>query len=198
MRSAGLKSLKRLLEHSEFLSYLHESGNALVQLLAFVGGGNLHAYARLVLWYHRVVESGNVDSLLLHLCRKYLGKPCVIQHYCTDGALGRLDVEACGNHLVPEVVDILDKLVVECIAFLKNAEYLEAGTYDARSQGVLKEIRAAPLPEKIDDFLASCGESAHRATEGLSERAGVDVNPAVGAGELAYAVACCSHDSCGV
>ena len=77
---------------------------------------------------------------------------------------------------------------MEFVALLENAEDLEAGSYDARCQGVGEEIWAASLPEHIDYLLAAGGETAHCSAEGLSEGAGVDVNPAVAVRELAHSV----------
>ena len=84
------------------------------------------------------------------------------------------------------------------IALLENAEYLEAGSDDARSERVGEEVRTAPLPEKVNDFLAAGGKSAHCSAECLSERSGVDVNPAVCVGEFAYSVSSFADDSGGM
>ena len=148
-------------------------------MLTLVGGGELDADAGLALRDHRVVETSHEYSFLGHLGGELLGKRSIVEHHGADGALGRLDVETGGQHLVTEVVHILLLTVVKLVAFLQHLEHLNAGGDDHRRQGVGEEVRTGALAEHVDDFLAACGESTHGATESLAKGTGEYVDTAI-------------------
>lgn len=62
--------------------------------------------------YNGVVETGYIDTFFLHAGSINLRQFGVVQHYCANGTLGRLDVETGGSHLVAEVIDVLYQLIV--------------------------------------------------------------------------------------
>ena len=101
----------------------------------------------LVLEYNGIVETGYIDTFFLHACRINLRQFGVIQHYGANGALGRLDVETGGSHLVAEVIYVLYQLVVQGVALFQHLEHFEARADDARSQGVGEQVRAAALTQ---------------------------------------------------
>ena len=56
-----------LFQNTKFFTNLHEGGDALVEVLTLVTCGELYADAGLALRHNGIVESGNVDTLFLHL-----------------------------------------------------------------------------------------------------------------------------------
>ena len=132
--SKGVYTLGGLLQHTEFFADLDEGGDALVEVLALVAGGELDADAGFALRYDGIVEAGDVDAFFLHLGGEDLRELCVVEHDGADGALCGLDVEAGGYHLVAEVADVLHEAVVQLVAFLEHLEDFEGSADDAGSQ----------------------------------------------------------------
>ena len=63
---------KMLFQHVEFLADLYEGSDTLVELLAGVCGRKLDTDTGLLLRNYRIVETGDVDTFLLHLRCEYL------------------------------------------------------------------------------------------------------------------------------
>ena len=124
--------MSSLFEYAETVSYLCESLDTTLELLACVPCGDLHTDARLSLWDDRVVEARDKNAHLLQRSCELLRELRIVEHYGAYSRYGRLDVEACGNHLVAEEGDILDQTVVVLIALAEHLEELDAGTYDGR------------------------------------------------------------------
>ena len=76
--SKGVYTLGGLLQHAEFFADLDEGGDALVEVLALVAGGELDADAGFALWYDGIVEAGDVDAFFLHLGGEDLRELCVV------------------------------------------------------------------------------------------------------------------------
>lgn len=55
-----------LFDYAQFFAHFHEGGDALVEVLAFVSGRELHTDACLSLWHHWIVETSHIDAFLLH------------------------------------------------------------------------------------------------------------------------------------
>ena len=63
---------KMLFQYIEFLADLYEGSDTLVELLAGVCGRKLDTDTCLLLRNYRIVETGDVDTFLLHLRCEYL------------------------------------------------------------------------------------------------------------------------------
>ena len=63
---------KMLFQNVEFLADLYEGSDTLVELLAGVCGRKLDTDTCLLLRNYRIVETGYVDTFLLHLRCEYL------------------------------------------------------------------------------------------------------------------------------
>ena len=99
-----------------------------------MSGRDLYTDTCLAFRYNGVVETGYIDTFFLHAGSINLRQFGVVQHYCANGTLGRLDVETGGSHLVAEVIDVLYQLIVQGVALFQHLEHFEACTDDARSQ----------------------------------------------------------------
>ena len=185
-------------QDSQFAADLLEGGDALVEVLAVVAGGDLYADAGLALRHHGVVEAGDVDALVLQAGGEALREGGVVEHDGADGALRGFDVETAGHHLVAEVGDVLHEAVVELVGLVEHLEGLEGCADDAGGHGVGEEVRARALAQEVDDLLTAGGEAAHGAAEGFAQGAGVDIDAAIGVVELADAAAGLADDACGV
>ena len=131
-----------LVNDTEFLTDLGEGGDALVEMLLLVAGGNLDADAGLALRDHRIVEAGDVDALFLQTGRHLLRKRGVVEHHGADSRFGGLDVEAGGFHLRDEVVGVGVELVLQFVGLAHHFEHLDAGRRDHRRNRVGEQIRA--------------------------------------------------------
>ena len=109
-----------------------------------------------------------------------------------------MDIESSLDHLVPEVVDILDELVVEGIALFQHLEGLEGCADDHRRKRIREEVRTALLTEDLDDLLAAGRESADCAAECLSAGTGEDIDTAIAAELLGDTVSSRTYDACGM
>ena len=183
-----LKTKSGLFEHAKFLAHLDKGGDTLVELLAGVGGRELHTDAGLALGHYRIVEARDVDTFLEQTVGIALRERRVVEHHGADGALGGLDVKAGSLHLVAEVVDILYQMVMDGVVFLEHLEHLETGADNGGSQRVGEEVRTAALAQHVDDFLAAGGETAEGATKRLAQCAGIDVYATIGIAQFAHAV----------
>ena len=96
-----------LFQNPKLLSNLNEGCNGLVKVRPLVCGRKLHADTGLPLRDYGIVEAGHENTFFSHSGREFLGKRCIIEHNCTDGTLGGLDVKARGHHLLTEVNHVL-------------------------------------------------------------------------------------------
>ena len=158
-----------------------------------MGGTQLHADAGLALGHHGIIETRYEDPLFGHLGGEFLGQGSVVEHNCADGALGGLDVEAGGHHLVPEVVHVLYQLVVQGVALFEDLEGFQGGAGNHRRNGVGEQVRTGALAEHVNDFLAAGGETAHGAAKGLAQGAGEDIYAAVAVKLFRYAMTGAAH-----
>ena len=76
-------------------------------MLSLVAGGQLYTDTSLSLRYYRVIKTGYVNTLFLHLGGKILRQLSVVQHNGTDSGLSRLDIETGCQHLVAEVTYVV-------------------------------------------------------------------------------------------
>ena len=97
---------------------LIEVGDASVDLLVGVGGGELYADAYLVLRYHWVAEAGDEDALLLHAGSELSCLGSIVDHHSDDGTLRGEQVEAKLLDLLLEVGDIVHQTVVEFLVLV--------------------------------------------------------------------------------
>ena len=164
-------------------------------MFLIVSGRDLYTDTCLPFRYNGVVETGYIDAFFLHAGCINLRQFGIIQHYCANGTLGRLDVETGSSHLVAEVIYIFYQLVVQGVAFFQHLEYFKACTNDARSQGVGEEIRTAALAQQVDNLFAARGETAQSAAEGFAQCTGVDVHTSVGVVQFAHAMSRSAHYS---
>ena len=81
------------------------------------------------------------------------------------------------------------------VALFQYLERFESGAHDGGSHRVGEQVGAAALTEHVDNFLAAGGEATHGTAEGLAQRAGIDVDAAVRAEELAHAVTRGAHNA---
>ena len=131
-----------LLQRAELTADLDEGGDGLVEVMAFVCGGELYADTCLALGDDGVVEARDVDPFFEEACSVFLRELSVVEHHGADSRLGGLDVEASSEHLVAEVLDVLHQLGVQGIAFLEHLEDFEASTDDCGRDGVTEEVGA--------------------------------------------------------
>ena len=68
-------------------------------MLSLVAGGQLYTDTSLSLRYYRVLETGYVNTLFLHLGGEILRQLSVVQHNGADSGLSRLDIETGCQHL---------------------------------------------------------------------------------------------------
>ena len=132
--------LSGLLQDAEVVADLIEGGDTAVDLLVGVSGRELYADARLVLRYHRVAESCDEDSLLLHAGGELSSLGSVVDHHGDDGALRGEQVEAELLDLLLEVGDVVHQTVVELRRLLEDAEGLDAGTDERWGERVGEEV----------------------------------------------------------
>ena len=120
----------RLLQRAELTADLDEGGDGLVEVVTFVRSGELDTDTCLPLGHNWIVEARDVDPFFEEASSVLLRELGIVEHHRADGRLRRLDVEACSEHLVTEVLDILHQLGVQRIAFLEHLEDFETSADD--------------------------------------------------------------------
>ena len=61
-----------LFDYAEFFAILDECVDCAIEVFAFVTCRKLNTDTSLVFWYYRIVETGHVDTFLLHFSSKVL------------------------------------------------------------------------------------------------------------------------------
>ena len=61
-----------LFDNAQFFTHFREGGDALVEVLSFMGSRNLYTDTGLILRHYGIVETGNKDTLFLHLGSHHL------------------------------------------------------------------------------------------------------------------------------
>ena len=84
------------------------------------------------------------------------------------------------------------------VALFEHLEDFEPSADDGRGDGVAEEIGARALAEHVNDLLRTCGEATDGTTEGLAERAGVQVDASVAVELLGYSSTRPPDDTCRV
>ena len=144
-----------------------------------VCGAELNADTSLALRHYGIVETGDVDTLLLHFGGEVLRQFCIVEHHGADGALRGLDVESGIQHLLTEICHILHQTVVQVVALVEHPEHLEACSDNCGSHRVGEEVGTRALTQHVDYLLGAGCETSHGAAERFAQRTGEDVDPAV-------------------
>ena len=147
-----------------------------IQVVTGVGGGDLHANARLALGNHRIKETYDVDPQLQQPSRHLLRQSGVTEHDRYDRMAAPFDLEADLGDPLAKMSSILVQLFAQVARRADEVQRLYGGGDDAGGDRVGKEVWARPLPQEVDDRLPSAAVAAAGATERFSQRAGYQVD----------------------
>ena len=158
----------------------------------------LDADTRLTLRHNRIVEARDIDALILQSGSELLAQASVVEHDCADGGLCGFDVEAGFLHLADKVVGVGMQAVLQFVAAGEYLEGLQPCSRNHRRDRVGEQIRAAALTEKVDNLLATRGETTYRATKRLAKGTREHLDFAAEVELLGNTVSRLAYDTCRV
>ena len=159
---------------------------------------HLGADAGLALGHDGIEETDHIDALAHQFRRHFLGQLGIAQHDRDDRMLARQKVETGVAHSGAEAFGIVEQAGAQIVAPGHHVECLQRGPGNRRRDRVGEKIGPRTLAQHVDDFLARCGEPAHRAAQRLAQRAGDDVDLAQNAAMFRRAAPLCAHEAVGV
>ena len=155
----------------------------------------LNTNTSLALWYYWIIETSYIDTLFKELSCIYLRQLSIVKHYRTDSTLGWFNIKTSSHHLITEVVNVLNKLVMKFIALLQHLEHFKAGTDNTRCKWVREEVWTTALTKHVNDFLAASSKSSECTTKCLTECTCVDIHTIIGLAKFTYTMTCCTNDT---
>nr|GEU28576.1 hypothetical protein [Tanacetum cinerariifolium] len=164
-------------------------------LLARVGGGQLHAHACLAHRHHRVEKARQQHAQFIHARRELLRHRRLEQHHRHHRVRARLDGEADARDLGAEVGGVFVQAVAQRGRLRQALEHGQRGAGNRRRQRVGEQVRARLLAQHVDHFLARRRKTAHGAAQRLAQRARDDVDAAHDVVVLVGAAAGGAHEA---
>src|SRR6185369_1149441 len=173
----------KLLNDSHALADLLQDGEGLIQLFARVGSSHDGADTSLAFGDGWEGDAGSEHTVGEKLARELHRRLAVTDDDGRDGRLAggcvlAADVEAQQAELLLEELSVLPELFHPLRFVLQDVEGGDAGSGNGRWMRRRKEERTAAVIEEVDQVASSANVSAQR-TDGLGERAHLDVDATV-------------------